>query len=110
MDYFNIYVYFIVLVKICFIVSALYLRVLERQNNKDISRINTLKSFKENLQFIFVISISILLILLFSPFTNKTYFPKVFEPETRMLLFLYGIIMIIEADWSTFFSDVKNKK
>jgi undecaprenyl pyrophosphate phosphatase UppP len=108
MDYFTIFIYFIALVKFVFICTSLYLRVLERQN-KDQSKINKLTTWKESVKFIFDICMGILLILLFSPFTYKIYSSKLFEYETRAVLFLFGIILLIESNWGTILHNKTNK-
>lgn len=49
---------------------------------------------------------SLLLIYLFNPRINRLY---MVDTETRLLLYLFGFILIISADWEKFLNDSKSK-
>jgi hypothetical protein len=55
---------------------------------------------KNQVEFIFTIMMAILIIILFSPFYKEKI---VIDYETRMLLYLFGFLIIITADWFKFF-------
>lgn len=100
LDYF---VFFIVLVKILFILSAIGHVILSysvkhnsSHKNKKIQINDRLVYFKELTEFIFIISMSILLIYHFRP--NDLHKP--INKETSLLFFLFGCILIITAKWS----------
>jgi hypothetical protein len=96
------YIYLIFLIKLGFIFLALvhlYLRAKGKAN----SETDTLILFwKERVEFVFIVLMSFLLIYLFSPRTNRL---DMITHETKLLLFLFGFILVITAKWSTFFEE-----
>ena len=56
--------------------------------------------WRERVEFIFILLMAILLIFLFNPYKNKMY---MINNETKVLLYLFGIVLIITAKWETFF-------
>lgn len=96
------YIYLIFVIKLGFIFLAmahLYLRSKGKAN----SETDTLILFwKERVEFVFIALMSILLIYLFNPRTNRL---DMITHETKLLLFLFGFILIITAKWSTFFEE-----
>jgi hypothetical protein len=102
MTFYALFIYFIILIKIVFIVSKLLTRYLEhKKSEKYQETLLSLEYISEKSEFIFVFCMSILLILLFNPY-NKTF---VITKETRILLFLYGIIIILTANWGAFIKE-----
>jgi hypothetical protein len=58
---------------------------------------------KIRIDFLFTIFMSSFLIFFFSGFISKRlYYEKINERETKLLFFLFGIILFIEAPWNTF--------
>ena len=55
--------------------------------------------WKERFEFIFIITMSILLIYLFNPRTDRSI---LIDRETKILLYLFGVVLLITADWNTF--------
>lgn len=95
-DYF---VFFIILVKIIFIVSAIGHVILSHSTNEKAAKIDPkLVYWKERTEFIFIISMAILLIYHFNPRLSK----KPISEETGLLFFLFGWILIFTAKWSLF--------
>jgi hypothetical protein len=104
MDNFQIFIYVIFAVKIGFILMAItniYLKHKGREGDELYEKINY---WKERFEFIFVFLMSILLIYLFNNRTSKTV---LISGETKLLLFLFGIVLIITAKWSVFFKESK---
>lgn len=98
-DYF---VFFIILIKIVFMLSAIghiYFSHSTKSNAKKID--DKLLYFKERTEFIFIISMSILLIYHFNPRFSK----KPINQETSLLFFLFGWVLIITAKWSLFITE-----
>lgn len=98
-DYF---VFFIILIKIVFMLSAIghiYFSHSTKYNAKKID--DKLLYFKERTEFIFIISMSILLIYHFNPRFSK---PPINE-ETSLLFFLFGWILILTAKWGLFITE-----
>jgi len=95
-DYF---VFFIILIKIVFIVSAIGHLILSHSTNKNAAQIDPkLVYWKERTEFIFIISMAILLIYHFNPRLSK----KPISEETALLFFLFGWILIFTAKWNIF--------
>jgi hypothetical protein len=99
------YLYFIFFIKIVFIVSTLIIKF--KKPSKNSKWLPIFQKWKENTEFVFIISMSILIIILFNPFFNNLQF---INRETTILLFVFGIIMIITSDWTTFYNNIIIKK
>jgi len=100
LDYF---LFFIIFIKIIFILSAIahvFLSYSIKHNssheNKKIKIDEKLVYSKEITEFIFIISMSLLLIYHFHP----SDIHKPINKETSLLFFLFGCILIITAKWS----------
>ena len=106
MRLFDIGITIIILLKIIFIIlliTQFYFKYKEPNNTK---RLNNLKLWRKQIEFIFIFSMSLLLIYLFNPRINRLY---MVDTETRLLLYLFGCILIISADWEKFLNDSKSK-
>jgi hypothetical protein len=102
MDYYTIYIYTIFLIKIVFFILAsthLYLKI-KNQNGSNLDK--EILFWRERTEFIFILLMAILLIFLFNPYKNKMY---MINNETRLLLYLFGFVLIITADWKSFFKE-----
>ena len=98
-DYFT---FFIILIKIVFGLSAIghiYFSHLTSDKAKKID--DKLLYYKERTEFIFIISMSILLIYHFNPRFSK----KPINEETSLLFFLFGWILILTAKWGLFITE-----
>ena len=98
------YVSFIIFIKILFIFCAVVTFLLKTKikysNNTDkkiITFYNNLSVCKEMLEFLFIISTALICIIVFYPFYKE---PVIIDKHTRLLLFLYGFIILITANWS----------
>ena len=97
MSYFTSYIYLIFAVKIIFIlmaISTLYLKLKKRENSESYK---ILSYWKERVEFVFVILMSILLIYLFNPRQNRN---NMINSETKILLYLFGFVLLITANWN----------
>jgi hypothetical protein len=106
MKTFDIYVSLIILIKVIFILLAithLYLK-LKHEDNSEFDK--NLIAWKEQVEFVFVLLMSLLLIYLFNPRTDRHL---TIDRETRVLFFLFGFILLITAKWKEFFEFVKHK-
>jgi len=97
------YEYLIIIVKIIFIVLAiagLYYKArgIAGTDPKAIK----IQFWKERTEFIFIFLMSSLMLYLFYP---RATTPRPLTYETRLLLYLFGIILLITADWGTFFNE-----
>ena len=100
----DFFILFIVLIKLLFLLSAVghvVLTHLPKTLKLDIDDAKLLY-WKERTEFIFVSSMSILLIYHFRPGHNKHI-----SSESALLFFLFGCISIITAKWNIFFAEAK---
>jgi hypothetical protein len=102
MSTFDLYITLIFIVKILFIiisVSKLYITHKEPNNKK---KIDNLEFWKKRIEFIFILLMSILLIYLFNPLVNRI---NRIDNETKLLLYLFGFVLILTSDWNQFTKD-----
>jgi hypothetical protein len=99
MKYFDMYITLIFIVKICFIISAIYLLYLKAKKPKDKKSMENIKFWKERIEFIFITLMSILLIFLFNPRYNNII---MIDKETKLLLYLFGFVLLLTENWSSF--------
>jgi len=106
MDYLQIYIGIIFIIKIAFLILSVYHVHLKRKepNSKHEQNIDISKNI---LEFIFKILMSILLIYLFNPNYKKEI---KLNYETKLLLFVFGFVSIFSADWILFAEQLKYKK
>lgn len=97
MGFYSLFIIFIVIIKILFILTTLAYRYYQHKGDK--KRVEQLDYWRERLEFIFIACMSVLLIYLFNPRSNR---PVVLDGETKILLYLYGIIILLTADWGLF--------
>jgi L-asparagine transporter-like permease len=98
------YITFIFLIKIGFIVLAishLYLKIKHKENTETDKKI---LYWKERFEFIFIALMAVLLIYLFNPRTDRSV---IIDKETKILLYLFGFILILTAKWEIFFHESK---
>jgi hypothetical protein len=105
------YIFLILVVKI----AVLFLEISSFLINKSVENkpevkqkythlINIYFNSKEQFEFIFNILMAILLIILFNPFTKH---PIILNNEDKIILWLFGYVLIISSDWSNFMHDWK---
>jgi peptidoglycan/LPS O-acetylase OafA/YrhL len=102
MKYFDIFIILIFIVKICFIISAIYLLYLKFKKPNDKKSIDSIKFWKERIEFLFVTLMSILLIFLFNPRLNNI---NMIDGETKLLLYLFGFVLLLTENWSNFIQE-----
>ena len=98
MDYFTSYIYLIFVIKIIFLILSathLFLKI-KKKDNTDFDK--KIVFWKERTELVFIVLMAILLITLFNPRTSS---PTVMiNGNSKLLLFLFGIVLLITADWS----------
>jgi hypothetical protein len=95
----DFFIFFIILVKIVFIISSIGHLILSQSTSAISAKIDpTLVYWKDRMEFIFIISMSMLLIYYFCPGLSK----KNINEETGLLFFLFGGILIFKSKWSLF--------
>lgn len=96
----NYYITIIFIVKIMFIALAIYSLYLKAKKSKDTKKIQTVQFWKERMEFIFITLMSILLIYLFNP--RSAMKPIMIDGETKLLLYLFGFVLLLTENWSNF--------
>jgi hypothetical protein len=103
MKHFSLLIYLILINKIGFIlmsITHLYLKFKgEEKSDLDIE----ILYWKSRFEFIFVFLMSFLLIYLFNPMRPNV----VIDSETKLLLFLFGFMLLLTAKWNLFFQEAK---
>ena len=102
LDYF---IFFIVLIKLVFIISAIGHLILTLTHNTKLqdNLDPKLLYWKERTEFVFIASMAVLLIYHFHPRLSK----KPISEETALLFFLFGWILLFTAKWQLFFTEAK---
>lgn len=110
MKFYSLYINFIIFVKIVFIILAIYgiyvkhTEKKEPTNKKVVTKYEQITFIKERVELLFKLLMAILLIYLFSPLRGKEI--KKLDFETRLLLGLFGWILILTADWRTIIHNI----
>ena len=95
----DIYINFIIFIKICFIISVITHIYLKRTNKLNSDLDKKALYWKEKLEFIFKALMAGLIIYLFNPKYNRE---NLIDYETKVLLYLFGFILLLTANWSAF--------
>jgi len=102
MNYFHSYIKLIIVIKLIFVVMTMYHLYLKVKGESDSDLDKRIVYWKERLEFLFVILMSMLLIYLFNPRHNHNI---MIDHHTKILLYLFGFILLITAKWHTFFEE-----
>ncbi len=100
----DIYIIFIIFIKFIFIISSLghvYLIHVSKTPNHELDE--KFLYWKDRAEFIFTILMAILLIIVFNP--HLKFDPKEIDTEMKLLMFLFGWILIVTANWGHFFTE-----
>lgn len=102
MNNYDMYVTFIFIVKIGFLIMSVLHVYLQFKGDKKSDLDKKILYWKERLEFIFIATMSILLIYLFNPRKDRSV---LIDSETKLLLYLFGFVLIITAKWDVFFKE-----
>ena len=103
MNYYDKFIYLVICVKLIFIGLSIYLVYIKRKEPNNKNKINQITHLKKRVETIFITFMSLLLIYLFNPRYTKN--ELILDYETRLLLFLFGFVLLITRDWE---STIKN--
>jgi|LauGreDrversion4_2_1035121.scaffolds.fasta_scaffold00440_27 hypothetical protein len=98
------FVSFVFFIKILFAILALTHIYLTHTGKGDSELNETVVYWKERCEFIFIACMSLLLLYFFNPRKNTAIEPTF---ELRLLFFVFGIIILIRANWKIFFEESK---
>lgn len=97
----DFYVVFLIIIK-CIFVAAAFGHLILAHTDTSFDKYDTkLVYWKERTEFIFVVSMSVLLIYYFHPFIKS----NPMSSETRLLFFLFGWILLVTAKWKVFVTE-----
>ena len=99
----DVYVIFIIFIKVVFGISTLadlYLTKISKTKKPELDA--KFLFWRQRAEFIFTISVSIILIMVFNPFSKA---PLEASFEIKILFFILAIILITGADWGQFIKD-----
>ena len=102
MNGFDKYVTFVFFFKVLFAILALshlYLKVKGKAGSATDKKI---VYWEERVEFIFIFLMSLMLMYLFYPRSTK---PIIIDFETKVLLFVFGVITFIGAKWDIFIKE-----
>lgn len=102
MNSFDIFISIILVIKVIFILLAISTQYVKYNNPSHKKLITNLSYWKDRMEFVFIALMSVLLIYLFNPRVNRL---NMITREAKILLYLFGFILIITAKWSIFFKE-----
>ena len=102
MSYFDKYVTLIVLIKVIFVILAVSHLYFSFKGEEDSKKDKKVVYWKERVEFVFIAFMSIMLIYLFNPRQNREV---LLDFETKLLLYLFGFILLITAKWDIFIKE-----
>lgn len=102
MKYFDMYITLIFIVKIIFIILAVYKLYSKAKHPNDKKLLESIEFWKLRVEFIFITLMSILLVYLFYPRANRI---GMIDGETKLLLYLFGFVLLLTENWSSFFHE-----
>ena len=100
MTSFELFVYFVLFIKILFLIFF-FAAVYEKRRNNDVLY-SYFSYWKNTVEFVFVVTVSIYLIRLFN--LRKKPSSIVIDRETQIIFFTYSIIILYDIIDSTFFN------
>jgi len=102
-DYFIVFIFIIKIVFVVLACTLLYLKI-KNSGQPETKTMTNIAYWKERVEFFFVANISIFLVYLFYPWRDK---PLQIGYEPRLLLFFYGILILLTDKWDLFFQESK---
>ena len=102
MSYFSNYVILVILIKVVFVILAVSHLFLKIKGKADSETDKKIVYWKERVEFVFIFLMSLMLIYLFNPRSNRD---AKLDFETKILLYLFGFILLITAKWGVFIEE-----
>lgn len=99
MNNFDMYIMLIFIVKLAFIILAVYRLYIKAKQPEEKELLEKIEFWKHRVEFIFITLMSILLIYLFNPRFNNI---NKIDSETKLLLYLFGFVLLLTENWSSF--------
>jgi len=96
---YHAYIFFIIAVKLLFVIFAVTHLYYKVKGEVDSDSDKKAVFWKERLEFVFITLMSVLLIYTFNPRSNREL---KLDYETKLLMYLFGFILIVTAKWDIF--------
>lgn len=97
---YSAFIIYTIFIKLAFIILSVAKITVKHKKPNNTKLIEKLDFWRERTEFIFIICMAILLIYTFYPGSKNPL-----DPETRILFYLFGIILLITAKWEEFFKE-----
>jgi hypothetical protein len=91
-------------VKIIYIGLAMYEIYIKHKEPKNTKKREKIQYLKERVETLFKGLMAVLLLILFNPRRTKDTIKL--DYETRLLLYLFGFILLLTADWKSIFHNI----
>ena len=101
----DIFLYFIIFIKLVFSLTYflhIYFSKVNPNSEKGQELDPRILFWKERTEFIFIASMSALMIYLFNPWKTE---PLVFNNEMKVLFYVLGWVLLVTANWAIFFKE-----
>ena len=101
----DIFLYFIIFIKLVFSLTYflhIYFSKVNPNSQKGQEIDPTILFWKERTEFIFIASMSALMIYIFNPWKTE---PLVFNNEMKVLFYVLGWVLLVTANWAIFFKE-----
>lgn len=103
MKSFDIMVNVLFAIKILYLILSVSSTVIYYRNKKEETEFyEKIHTYKEQVEFLFTIGMSLFLIVVFYPHRKQ---PILLNYEAKFLLFVYGFIVILQSPWVNFFQN-----
>ena len=96
---YSAYIKSIILIKIFFVFFILVQFYLLVKGKKDSDMDTKIKYWKNKCEFVFKTLMALLLIFLFNPLTDRSV---LIDNETKILISLFGVILLMTTKWNEF--------
>jgi len=102
-DYFIVYVIIVKIIFVILAISLVYLKI-KHHGEPESKTMQNISYWKDRTEFAFIANMSIMLGYLFYPKREKLL---PIDNESKMLLFTYGIVILLTEKWGIFISESK---
>ena len=102
MNGFDKYVMFVFFFKILFVILAILHLYFKVNGKSGLETDKKIVFWKERVEFVFIFLMAFMLMYLFYPRSTK---PIILDFESKVLLFVFGVITLIGAKWNIFFKE-----
>ena len=96
------YIFLIFIIKIVYTILGLTHLYLTIKGKTESELGKKIVYLKKRFEFVFIVFMSIMLIYLFNPRANRE---TLLDFETKLLLYVFGFILLITAKWGKFFKE-----